>query len=139
MQSVSALICGFIFGIGLLISGLAAPQKVLGFLDVAGLWDPSLAFVMLGAIAIGIFAFKYAKRCPKALCGETINLPTSKNIDKKLIIGSLLFGVGWGLVGFCPGPAIVAVGAGKVKALYFTAAMLSGMIIYEWLQTKFTK
>ncbi|MCS5711481.1 DUF6691 family protein [Candidatus Berkiella aquae] len=136
MIKLFSFISGFIFGIGLLISGMANPSKVLGFLDITGIWDPSLAFVMIGAIIIGFFAFNYAKRVKKTITGEAIKLSTTQKIDKKLIFGSILFGIGWGLVGFCPGPAIVALGAAKLKALYFTGAMLIGMLFYELFQTK---
>lgn len=134
-----AFISGLVFGIGLLISGMANPAKVLGFLDVAGKWDPSLALVMLGAIIIGLPAFYLAKRKKVAFCGEAINLPTANNIDKKLILGSFAFGIGWGLVGFCPGPALVALGTGSIKAIVFTLAMIAGMLIFEILQHKISK
>lgn len=136
MFKLLSYISGLIFGLGLLISGMANPSKVLAFLDIKGVWDPSLAFVMIGAISVGFFAFSYAKRLPKAMCGEDMRLPSSRKIDKKLIFGSLIFGIGWGLVGFCPGPAIVALSVGKIKAVFFTIAMLIGMLIYEWLQKK---
>lgn len=131
-----SFISGLIFGIGLLISGMANPAKVLAFLDIFGKWDPSLAFVMVGAIIVGFFAFYYAKHRRKAFCGAEMKLPQSRQIDKKLIIGSLIFGIGWGLVGFCPGPAIVALGAGKLEALYFVIAMLIGMLMYDWWISK---
>jgi uncharacterized membrane protein YedE/YeeE len=136
MFNFFSYLSGFIFGIGLLLSGMANPQKVLGFLDITGKWDPSLAFVMLGAIFIGFFAFRYAKRIPKTLCGEQMRLSVSKKIDSKLIFGSIAFGIGWGLVGFCPGPAFVALGAGSVKSFLFVIAMLVGMIVFEWTQRK---
>lgn len=134
-----AFISGLMFGIGLLISGMANPSKILGFLDLAGKWDPSLALVMLGAIIIGLPAFYLAKRKRVAFCGEAINLPTANNIDKKLILGSFAFGIGWGLVGFCPGPALVALGTGSIKAIVFTLAMIAGMFIFEMLQHKISK
>lgn len=134
MRLIFSFLAGFIFSIGLLISGMANPAKVLGFLDITGLWDPSLIFVMVGAIVIAFFAFRYIKHHPKTLFGEAINIPNSQLIDKKLIFGSVLFGVGWGLIGLCPGPAIVAIGAGNLYALYFTTAMIIGMLIYQRLQ-----
>ncbi len=118
---------------------MANPAKVLGFLDFAGKWDPSLACVMIGAIIAGFLAFRYAKRMKNSFCGEQMNLPSSNKINIKLILGSTIFGMGWGLVGFCPGPAIVALGAGELKALYFTAAMVIGMLIYELLPEKLLK
>ncbi|WP_343729180.1 DUF6691 family protein [Duganella sp.] len=117
-------IVGLIFGLGLIVSGMANPAKVLGFLDLAGNWDPSLMFVMGGAIGVAFFAFRWAK-------SRHIPLPTGTNIDRRLIFGSLAFGAGWGIAGFCPGPALVALGMGLPKALVFIAAMLAGMGIYE--------
>ncbi len=133
-EHVSALLIGILFGLGLLISGMANPDKVLSFLDLAGAWDPSLALVMAGAIAVGLIGFRVAGKRQNTLTGTTIRLPTNRAIDKRLIMGSLGFGVGWGLAGFCPGPALVAVGAGEAKALVFVLAMLAGMAIYELLQ-----
>jgi len=135
MKGLFSLISGFIFGIGLIISGMANPAKVLAFLDITGLWDPSLVFVMVGGILIGLFAFAYAKRVNKTIFGETISCPTSNKITAPLVIGSLLFGIGWGLVGFCPGPAVVAVGCLNIKAIGFCTAMLLGMFVFEKLPT----
>lgn len=132
----SAFIAGLVFGIGLLVSGMANPEKVLGFLDLAGPWDPSLALVMGGAVAVGLIAFNLAGKRQTSLFGDTMRLPTRQDIDKPLVLGSLGFGIGWGLAGFCPGPALVALGAGELKALVFTIAMLAGMAIYEWLQRR---
>jgi uncharacterized membrane protein YedE/YeeE len=123
----SAFISGLLFGIGLIVSGMANPQKVLNFLDIAGNWDPSLILVMLGAISISLISFKVAKHRKKALCSSTIHLPTKKGIDRSLVFGSILFGIGWGFAGICPGPAIVALGAFKIKALAFGASMLVAM------------
>jgi uncharacterized membrane protein YedE/YeeE len=131
-----AFISGLVFGMGLLISGMANPAKILGFLDLAGKWDPSLALVMVGAIIIGLPAFYLETRKKIAFCGDAIDLPPTNNIDKKLILGSFAFGIGWGLVGFCPGPALVAVGTGSIKAIVFTLAMIAGMLIFEMLQSK---
>ncbi len=133
MLLITSFLSGFIFGIGLLISEMADPAKVIGFLDVTGKWDPSLAFVMLGAVCIGFFTFRYAKRFKRTILGCEIKLSSTQHIDTKLIIGSIIFGIGWGLAGFCPGPAIVALGAAKLKAVYFTVAMVIGMIIYDLL------
>jgi uncharacterized membrane protein YedE/YeeE len=128
---LSEFIVGLLFGCGLLLSGMTDPSKVLGFLDLAGSWDPSLALVMGGAIAVGFFAFALAKRRTTSFFGGALHLPTSKDIDKRLVIGGLLFGAGWGLAGFCPGPGIVSMAAGQPKALMFVLAMLLGMGVFE--------
>jgi uncharacterized protein len=126
-----AFLAGLVFGIGLIVSQMASPAKVLGFLDLAGKWDPSLALVMAGAIAVGTFAFAWAGRRTSTLLSTPMQLPQAGRIDRRLVLGSLVFGVGWGLAGFCPGPAIVALGAGYTKAIVFVAAMLAGMLVYE--------
>lgn len=113
------------------MSGMSDPSKVIGFLDIAGLWDPSLALVMAGAISIGIFGFSLASRRKKTYLGESIQLPANTNIDRKLVFGGLTFGVGWGLAGYCPGPALVAIGTGNDKAIIFVVAMLAGMAMHE--------
>ena len=136
MHRLSEFVVGVIFGLGLLLSGMTDPGKVLGFLDLYGQWDPSLAFVMGGAILVGFFAFALAKRRTHNFLGSALNLPKSNSIDKRLVIGSLLFGAGWGLAGFCPGPALVSMAAGQEKALIFVAAMLLGMIGFEFVQRK---
>ncbi len=122
---------GLLFGVGLIVAGMTDPSKVLGFLDLAGRWDPSLAFVMGGAILVGLGAFAIAKRRTTTFLGGALLLPTSTAIDKRLIAGGLMFGAGWGLAGFCPGPAIVSLGAGEPKAAVFVAAMLVGMAVFE--------
>jgi uncharacterized membrane protein YedE/YeeE len=131
-----SFLCGLIFGVGLIISGMANPGKVLGFLDLAGNWDPSLAFVMAGAILIGFFAFLYAKRRQTTLLGKELKLPTATHIDRRLVLGSILFGAGWGLAGFCPGPALVALGMGLPKAMVFVAAVLAGMGLFELIERR---
>lgn len=131
MPSVAAFAAGLLFGIGLIVSGMANPAKVLGFLDLAGPWDPSLALVMAGAIAVGVGGFALAGRRERSLLGLPMQLPGRAAIDRRLAAGALLFGVGWGLAGFCPGPALVALGAGYGKAALFVAAMLAGMLLYE--------
>ena len=136
MPVLTALLAGLVFGLGLILSGMANPAKVLGFLDVAGSWDPSLALVMLGAIAVGLLAFTAARRRTKSLLGLPIRLPSSTDIDGRLLGGGLLFGIGWGIAGFCPGPALVAVGMGELKAVVFVVAMLLGMGIYELLERR---
>ena len=134
MYALFAFIAGLAFGIGLVVSQMASPAKVLGFLDLAGRWDPSLALVMVAAIAVAVVGFALAGRRPTTLLGTPLQLPTTRVIDARLIGGALLFGVGWGLAGFCPGPALVALGAGQVKALVFVAAMLAGMLAFEGIE-----
>ncbi|MGF6596843.1 putative membrane protein YedE/YeeE [Paraburkholderia sp. GAS448] len=134
MIVVSALIAGLLFGVGLMVSGMANPAKILGFLDLWGRWDPSLAFVMIGAIAVGSIGFAIAKRRKTSLLGLPIQLPASSTVTLRLVLGSAAFGVGWGLAGFCPGPALVALGAGYAKAWGFVAAMLAGMFVFEVLE-----
>lgn len=131
MTRLLAFASGLIFGLGLIISGMSNPAKIIGFLDLAGSWDPSLMFVMVGAIAIGIVAFTLAKRRTQSLLGEPIQLPTARTIDPRLVIGSALFGIGWGLAGICPGPALVLVGSGSIKGIIFTLALLAGMALFE--------
>ena len=133
INTLSALGAGVVFGIGLIFAGMTDPSKVIGFLDVAGKWDPSLAFVMGGAIFVGLFAFRKAKRRDTSLLGEIMRIPTSQVITKPLIIGSMLFGAGWGLGGFCPGPGITSLGTANPKAAIFVIGMLAGMLIFEWL------
>ncbi|ENW07827.1 DUF6691 family protein [Acinetobacter beijerinckii] len=131
MKNLFAFIFGGLFALGLMVSGMSNPEKVLGFLDLFGDWDISLMFVMIGAIAVAIIPFQKAIRNPKTLSGEAISLPTSTQIDKKLIIGSILFGIGWGIAGVCPAPAITLIGLGYVEAWYFIGAMLFGIFIHR--------
>ncbi|CAJ0702352.1 DUF6691 family protein [Ralstonia sp. 22086] len=131
MAAITALLAGLLFGLGLMISGMANPAKVQGFLDLAGRWDPSLAFVMIGAIAVGSLAFFIAKRRKRSLLGLSMQLPASTVVTLRLVLGSASFGIGWGLAGFCPGPALVALGAGYPKAIGFVAAMVAGMVVFE--------
>jgi uncharacterized protein len=131
-----SFLAGLTFGIGLLLSGMANPEKVLGFLDLAGQWDPSLALVMVGAIVVGIVAFRLAAKRGQTLLGGDIRLPTKSDIDVRLVVGSVLFGAGWGLAGFCPGPGLVAMGAGEHKAVVFVIAMLAGMAVFELLEKR---
>ena len=132
----SSLLAGLVFGLGLIVSGMANPAKVLGFLDLAGLWDPSLALVMLGAIGVGLVAFGIAKRRTTSLLGLSLKLPAARQIDGRLVGGSLLFGAGWGIAGFCPGPALAALGMGELKAVVFVVAMLLGMVVFELLERR---
>lgn len=129
-----SLASGLVFGLGLILAGMANPDKVLGFLDLAGRWDPSLALVMGGAIAVGVVAFGIARRRAISLLGLPMQLPAPRRIDRRLLGGSLLFGVGWGLAGICPGPALVLLGAGAWQGAVFVLAMLAGMALFEWLE-----
>ena len=131
-----AFLVGLLFGFGLIVSGMSDPAKVLAFLDLAGAWDPSLAFVMGGAIGVGLVAFPLAGRRPSSLLGLPMQLPTARQIDRRLVFGSLSFGIGWGLAGICPGPALVLFGAGVPEAVLFVAAMLMGMGLFEILERR---
>ena len=131
MQKVTEFLAGLLFGVGLLLSGMSDPGKVLGFLDLFGSWDPSLAMVMGGAILVGIFAFTVAKKRTTNFLGGALHLPKANQIDRRLVIGGLLFGAGWGLAGFCPGPGLVSMFSGQPKAFVFVLAMLIGMLLYE--------
>ena len=131
IHRASEYIVGLLFGLGLILSGMTDPGKVIGFLDLFGAWDPSLALVMGGAIMIGVFAFTFAKKRTSNFFGGLLRLPTNNQIDKPLVIGSLLFGAGWGLAGFCPGPALVSMASGQPKAVMFVIAMIIGMIGFE--------
>ena len=131
MNRVSEFVIGLVFGWGLLISGMTDPGKVLGFLDLAGAWDPSLACVMGGAVLVGLVGFSLAKRRTVSFLGSAMHLPTSRDIDRRLVLGALTFGAGWGLAGFCPGPGLVSLGAGEPKAALFVAAMIGGMLLFE--------
>lgn len=131
IDTLSSFIVGLIFGIGLIFAGMTDPSKVIGFLDIAGNWDPSLAFVMGGAILVGFIAFRFANKRTANFIGGAMHLPSRNDIDRRLIIGSLLFGAGWGMAGFCPGPAITSLGTGNPKAVIFVVAMVAGMALYE--------
>lgn len=136
MLVLTSLLSGLVFGLGLIVSGMANPAKVIAFLDLAGAWDPSLALVMAGAIAVGVVAFAVARRRTESFIGAPMKLTTPRRIDRRLVMGSVLFGVGWGVGGFCPGPGLVALGMGEARALVFVAAMLAGMGIFELLERR---
>lgn len=136
MAVFASLLAGLVFGLGLILSGMANPAKVLGFLDLTGAWDPSLALVMIGAIAVGLVAFALVRQRTMSFLGLDMKLPTARHIDRRLIGGSLLFGVGWGIAGFCPGPALAALGMGEIKAVVFVGAMLLGMGLFELLERR---
>ena len=134
MLAFTSLLSGLVFGFGLILSGMANPAKVLGFLDLFGRWDPSLGLVMGGAVAVASVVFFLARRRTVSLLGAAMRLPTARLIDRRLVVGSVLFGVGWGIAGFCPGPALVALGMGEGKAVLFVLAMLAGMGLFEVLE-----
>ncbi len=135
---LTALISGIVFGIGLIVSGMFNPAKVLGFLDIAGPWNPSLLFVMAGAISIVFFAFRMAKQRGTTLLATPYYLPVSQIIDVRLVFGSMLFGAGWGIAGICPGPALVLAGSGYTEGIIFVIAMLAGMAVFEQLEKRCT-
>jgi len=135
-RPLAAFAAGLVFGLGLILSGMTDPSKVLGFLDLAGRWDPSLAFVMVGAIAVGLVGFAVARRRSVSLLGAEMKLPTARHVDRRLIAGSVMFGIGWGVAGFCPGPALVSMAMGQPKAVLFVVAMLGGMGLFEWVERR---
>lgn len=135
-KNISAMIAGLLFGLGLILSGMSNPDKVIGFLDIAGQWDPSLMLVMVGAISVSYFAFKHAKKRTRSYLNETIQLPIYQQLDKPLLLGAVLFGVGWGLLGICPGPALAILTVGGYKILLFILAMLMGMELHRLLKNK---
>lgn len=132
MQPLVSLMAGLVFGLGLAIAEMTNPLKVLAFLDLAGDWDPSLAFVMGGAVTVTALAFRFILRRPVPLYGERFHLPTLTQIDRKLLVGAALFGIGWGLAGYCPGPALATVLSGNSEAWLFVPAMLVGGVLQRW-------
>jgi uncharacterized membrane protein YedE/YeeE len=135
MNIVASLVCGLIFGAGLVISGMTQPAKVLGFLDIFGRWDPTLAFVMAGALAVSAAGFALARRVSAPVFAARHQWPTRKDIDRPLVMGSVLFGVGWGLVGLCPGPAVVNIASLSPRVFLFVLAMVAGMALQGWWQS----
>ena len=135
-SNASEYLIGVLFGLGLMISGMTNPAKILAFLDLSGAWDPSLIFVMGGAVLVGLIAFYLAKNRTQSFLGGAMHMPTRRDIDRPLLIGSAMFGLGWGLAGFCPGPALVSLGSGELKALVFVVAMLGGMLLFDFLGQK---
>jgi uncharacterized protein len=135
MKNIFAFLFGGLFSVGLMLSGMSNPEKVLGFLDVAGQWDPSLAFVMMGAIVVAFIPFQLAVRRnqPKTVFGDAIDLPQATQIDAKLLIGASIFGIGWGLTGVCPAPAFTLIGLGYTQILYFIVAMFIGVLAHKKL------
>ncbi len=136
MHIFMALVVGLVFGLGLILSGMTDPSKVIGFLDLAGRWDPSLAFVMGGAILVGLVAFRFASQRDKSLLGHVMHLPVDARIDRRLVLGGFAFGIGWGLAGYCPGPALTMLASGGSKPLIFSTAMIAGMAIFELLERR---
>jgi uncharacterized membrane protein YedE/YeeE len=131
MNASISFAVGLIFGLGLILSGMFDPAKVLGFLDLAGLWDPSLALVMAGAIPVAFVAFRIAAGRATTLLGLPVDLPKATRIDRPLILGSAIFGIGWGLAGICPGPSFVLLGIDPLRGLVFILALLAGMGLFE--------
>ena len=136
MNASTSLLAGLLFGVGLIVSGMTNPAKIIGFLDLFGKWDPSLAFVMGGALLVGSIAFRFAGKRQRALLGIPINIPTKRDIDRRLVLGSLTFGIGWGLAGYCPGPAVASLATGGSKPWIFFLAMLAGMALFEIIEMR---
>ena len=130
MKTVSALLAGLMFGVGLALSGMLDPMRVLGFLDVAGAWDPTLAFVLLGAVAVSAAGYQIARRRQHPAFAAQFDIPAGRQIDTPLLVGAAIFGVGWGLAGFCPGPALASLSLGLPKSAGFVATMLVGMALH---------
>jgi uncharacterized protein len=133
-DGIAAVGSGSLFGIGLVLSGMTRPEKVVGFLDVGGAWDPSLAFVMGGAIAVHLLAYRWARARKTPLFAARFGIPSRRDIDVKLLLGAGVFGVGWGMGGYCPGPGIVSLASGAAGPFVFVAAMLLGMLVSEKLE-----
>ena len=136
MKILFALWAGLLFGIGLILSEMTNPAKVLAFLDLAGAWDPSLGIVMVGALLAAMPAYAIARRRKRTLLGEPLQVPTATRIDRRLLVGSLVFGGGWGLAGYCPGPAVASILVGGVKPWLFFAGMVAGMAVFELLERR---
>ena len=136
MNAVTGFVCGLVFGLGLVISGMADPAKVIAFLDVTGRFDPSLMVVMGSALAVSAVAYAIARRRTASYMGCAFDLPTSRPLDRRLIGGAIVFGIGWGIAGVCPGPAFVVLGAGRVEGIVFVVAMLAGMLAFELLERR---
>lgn len=139
MKSLIAFFCGLIFGLGLIVGQMSNPAKVLNFLDFGGHWDPSLAFVMIGAVAVAAIGFALGRGRATSMLGEKFHLPTATRIDAPLLLGAAIFGIGWGLIGFCPGPAITALGFGSIQAVIFVAAMIAGMLLFQLVEASLLK
>jgi len=136
MLKLSAFMAGLLFGFGLLLAGMTNPSKVLAFLDLAGAWDPSLALVMIGAIGTAIVPLTWARQRSHSLLGRPMQLPAKRELDKRLIGGALVFGIGWGIAGICPGPAVATLLTGHWQAIVFALAMLAGMMLFTVLENR---
>jgi len=136
MRLFTAFLSGLLFAVGLAVGGMTLPSKVVGFLDVAGAWDPSLAFVMLGAIAVYGVGYRLVARRGRTVTGEALHVPSSTRIDRRLLVGSALFGIGWGLGGYCPGPGLTAAGTGAGSAVIFAASMAAGAWLHHVWRTR---
>ena len=136
MQTLASFLCGLVFGSGLLVSGMTQPQKVLGFLDVLGRWDPTLAFVMASALAVSGVGYAVARRYAGPVLAAQYLWPTRTDIDRRLVFGSVLFGIGWGMVGLCPGPALENLASLSPGVFVFVLAMISGMVAQDWFQSR---
>jgi uncharacterized membrane protein YedE/YeeE len=137
MRLVSAFAIGLIFGLGISISGMIDPAKVLNFFDLAGTWDPSLAFVMAGALAVAIPGYRLVLGRPRPALAPRFDLPETQRIDQRLILGSAAFGIGWGIAGYCPGGALPALGTGEASVFVFVAALIAGMLAARWLKARY--
>lgn len=135
----SAFLSGALFAVGLAVAGMTNPAKVVGFLDLFGAWDPSLAFVMIGAIGVHVVAVRWSKRRRMPLFDGRFHLPTRRDVDVRLVVGSALFGVGWALAGFCPGPGLVAMTAGQLPALVFVLGMAAGAKLEHWTSRRIAR
>jgi uncharacterized protein len=130
MHTLIAFLVGITFGLGLIISGMTNPAKIIGFLDITSAWDPSLLFVMLGAVSVAFFAYRKVEKKPISLLGDIIQLPKTTGLDKPLIAGAVLFGIGWALAGYCPGPALASLLSGQIPAVIFVISMIAGMALF---------
>ncbi len=136
MRKFMALMAGLIFGLGLHLSGMTNPEKVLAFLDLAGDWDPSLALVMLGALVVSSVPFYVVRLRQVSLLGAPIQMPTQRTLDRRLVLGSLVFGMGWAIAGLCPGPAVALLLTGQWQVLVFTLAMVTGMLVFAGIESR---
>jgi uncharacterized protein len=139
VETLASLATGMVFAAGLIVSGMVNPAKVQGFLDLFGRWDPSLALVMAAAVGVGLAGFGWTSARAQSVLGLPMHLPSNRSVDRRLIIGATVFGIGWGLAGFCPGPAVVALASGSSKAILFGASMLAGMALFEWMDSHLRK
>ena len=131
LRSIAAFACGLVFSLGLILGGMLDPARVLAFLDLAGVWNPSLLFVLGGAVCVAFAGVRLARHLKQPVLDQAFALPVARQIDAQLVVGSCLFGLGWGMAGFCPGPAVASVGAGVWQGCIFAAAMLAGMLVFE--------